>query len=424
MNNKQNILFVLPFLPYPMESGGHQALYNGIAAIHDDLNVFVAYQGDDDEKNRESVKGFLQQMPNVTLLPLLKAIHVETFKEKLIRCAKKYLKKVLRMENSLKCVSFGKIDCEWWKTTITPKDRDWLNHIHNACVAHNIGIVQIEMPWRIADVLAIPEEVKKVYVHHELGFVRRALEISKMESDVYAKACKFFADMNEVALLNLYDEIITLSPIDAQKLKNIGVKVPVYSSFAIVDSSKEILKDNGDGKRLTFIGPEVHVPNLVGITWFLDNCWNMLKERCPEMQLDIIGNWTEDKKTEYATKYKDVHFLGFVDNLYTAIKDSTMIVPITIGSGIRMKILEASSKGVPFVSTSVGAEGIPVKSGEDCFIADTPKDFVNAVLRLQDKSVRQCHIVHANNMVREHYSLEALRNNRLEIYGKLYSYSK
>lgn len=419
MNNKQNLLFVLPFLPYPMESGGHQALYNGIAAVKDDFNIFVMYEANDDEHYSNSVEQFLQHIPNAHVIPLLHEVYVETFKEKVVRKSKSLLKKMLGIGKTSVPVDSTESACAWWKTTVTPKDKTWLELIHQTCLTYHIDIVQIEMPWRVSDVLAVPDGIKKVYVHHELGFVRRELEIEKMGNSVYANVCKTFADMNEIALLNLYDEVVTLSPVDAQKLKAAGVKVPVCSSFAIIDSSKDIQEDKGNGKRLTFIGPEIHNPNFVGVTWFLENCWAKLKEKCPEMQFDIIGNWFEPRKEEYSAKYKDVHFLGFVDDLYAAIKDSTMIVPITIGSGIRMKILEASSKGVPFVSTSVGAEGIPVSSGENCFIADTPEAFVDCVLKLQDPDLRRQFAMNANKMVREHYSLEALRRNRLEIYEKL-----
>ena len=419
MNNKQNLLFVLPVLPYPMESGGHQALYNGIAAVKNDFNIFVVYEANDDEHYRVSVEQFLQHIPKAHVIPLLHEVHVETFKEKMVRKSKSLLKKMLGMEKTPAPADPIESACAWWKTTVTPDNKEWVELINRTCLEYHIDIVQIEMPWRVSDVLAVPDGVKKVYVHHELGFVRRQLVVAQMGKSVYAKACQAFADMNEIALLNLYDEVITLSPIDAQKLKDAGVKIPVYSSFAIIDSSKDIQEDKGNGKRLTFVGPEVHSPNLVGVTWFLDNCWAKLKEKCPEMQFDIVGNWSEPRKEEYSVKYKDVHFLGFVDDLYDAIKDSTMIVPITIGSGIRMKILEASSKGVPFVSTSVGAEGIPVTNGQNCFIADTPEDFVDGVLKLQDSDLRHQFAMNANRMVREHYSLEALRRNRLEIYEKL-----
>lgn len=421
---KQNLLFVLPFLPYPMESGGHQALYNGIAAVKDDFNVFVMYEAWDTEYYRASVKDFLQHIPNAHVIPLLHGVHVETFKEKVVRKGKSLLKKVLSMEKDPAPVDPIKDTCGWWKTTVTPENKEWLELIHQTCLQYHIDIVQIEMPWRVSDVLVVPDGIKKVYVHHELGFVRRELEIKKMGDSVYAKACQSFADRNEIASLNLYDAVITLSPIDTQKLVSVGVKSPVYSSFAIIDSSKEIKEDKGDGKRLTFIGPEIHNPNFVGVTWFLENCWTDLKEKCPNMKLDIIGNWSEPRKEEYSAKYKDVHFLGFVDDLYEAIKDSTMIVPITIGSGIRMKILEASSKGIPFVSTSVGAEGIPVRNGQDCFIVDTPEAFVGSILNLQKTDLRHQFAINANKMVREHYSLDALRKNRLAIYERLLQHAQ
>ena len=419
MNSKQNLLFVLPFLPYPMESGGHQALYNGIAAVKDDYNIFVMFQAVDDEHYHKSVNQFLEHIPNVQVIPLLSKVHIENFKEKVVRKSKSLLKKILGIKTVPVPVDPIKNTCNWWKTTITPAEKDWLELIHRTCLECHIDILQIEMPWRISDVLAVPDGIKKIYVHHELGFVRRELEMEKMENSVYAKACKAFADMNEIRLLNLYDEVITLSSIDAKKLVDAGVKSPVYSSFAIIDSSKEIQEDKGDGKRLTFIGPEIHNPNFVGVTWFLENCWSQLKEKCSDMQLDIIGNWSENRIKEYSLKYKDVHFLGFVDDLYAAIKDRTMIVPITIGSGIRMKILEASSKGVPFVSTSVGAEGIPVVNGQDCFIANTPDEFIESILKLQNPDLRHQFAENANMMIRIHYSLEALRKNRLEIYEKL-----
>lgn len=426
MSRKQNFLFVLPMLPYPMESGGHQALHNSIAAVMDDFNVFIVYEAQDTEEYRKAFDEISRKWHTVTFLPLLSKPHVETLEKKIIRYGKKLLKIITRSGNRKPNEADTRIRSltEWWKYTVTPDNRLWLKHIHNICVNYHIDIVQIEMPWIISDVLAIPSGIRKIYVHHELGFVRRKQEIEAIKEDIYAEVCRRFADMNEIALLNLYDMVITLSPVDAEKMKNMGVKVPIFPSFAVIDSPIQIKEDKGNGKRLTFIGPEIHNPNFVGITWFLDNCWGMLKKKCPEMQLDIIGNWSESRKDEYIAKYEDISFLGFVDNLEASVKDSTLIVPITIGSGIRMKILEASSKGIPFVSTSVGAEGIPLVSGEDCYIADSPEDFVNAVLDLQDSKIRNKFIKNANRMVREHFSLSSLRENRLNIYKNICKQSK
>ena len=117
------------------------------------------------------------------------------------------------------------------------------------------------------------------------------------------------------------------------------------------------------------------------------------------------------------SKYEDVFFLGYVDNLNATLKDSVMIVPITIGSGIRMKILEACSNGIPFVSTSVGAEGIPVVHGKHCFLANTPSEFVNAIINIQDADVQMKFVKNSALLIKKHYSLDSLRENRLSIYA-------
>jgi len=85
-----------------------------------------------------------------------------------------------------------------------------------------------------------------------------------------------------------------------------------------------------------------------------------------------------------------------------------------------MKILEASSLGVPFISTSVGAEGIPVESGKHCLIADTPTGFINAIFQMKNDNLRWTFIKNANLMVKEHYSLVSLRKNRLQLYTSLH----
>lgn len=418
MNDKKAILFILPWLPYPITSGGHQALYNGIAAVADNMNVLVAYEATDDTANHEAETVFLQRIPQVTLLPLLR----QPFKETVLQKCKRKAKKLARLfDNQIGRCTPTDAFVDWWKYTVTPSDASWMEHINKVCREHHVDIVQVEMPWRISDVFAIPEGIKKIYVHHELGFVCRELQMTSIKENVYVEACRRFTDKNEIMQLNEYDEVVTLSPIDTEKLIRAGVTVPVVSSFAIVDTYLSPEEDKGDGKRLTFVGPSEHNPNLVGVTWFLENCWDKLKQQVSDMQLDIVGKWSGQFITEFKQKYPDVHFLGFVDSLRDAIKDSTMIVPITIGSGIRMKILEASNIGVPFVSTHVGAEGIPVESGKHCFLADTPEAFVQGILKLQDSSLRQQFATNAYQMVKEHYSLAALRMNRLAIYEQVFA---
>lgn len=403
-----------------MKSGGHQALFNGIAAVKDDFNIYLTYEAWEGEEYRNAEQGFLNKIPMAHLLPLIHTIEKEKKSLKLLvfRKIKRFIHYILNIPyQQSKTENKHELEKEWLYN-ISPQSPAFFEHIHNICQNYEFDIIQVEMPRLISQVLTLPQNTKKVYVHHEIGFVRRNLEIQNRKS-IYAKACKKFADYNEINQLNLYDTIITLSPIDTVKLKDAGVIVPVKSSFSTIDSSPDLKIQTSDGKQLTFIGPDYHKPNLVGITWFLDNCWTLLKKKHPEYRLNIIGKWSEQHILEYTRKYSDVNFLGFVPNLQSVLKGTIMIVPITVGSGIRMKILEACSHGIPFVSTSVGAEGIPVENGIDCFITDNPNQFIDNIIKLQDSNLQKSFIINAHKMVQKNYSLEALRQNRKTIYETL-----
>ena len=83
MYMKQNLLFVLPFLPYPLVSGGHQAIFNGIDCVKDDFNIFIAYYvnwGFDDNVAEE----FKKRIPQATLLPMDTRRKAPNFKARII----------------------------------------------------------------------------------------------------------------------------------------------------------------------------------------------------------------------------------------------------------------------------------------------------------------------------------------------------
>lgn len=412
---KENILFILPGLPYPLKSGGHQAMYNSITAIRNDYNVFLAYDTWAEENSGNYEEEFSALFPEICLLPYrqnagssLRDIIVSGIS----KTAKAIYGKIKKKRKEFEL-------CQKWINDLWPRSDDWLSFIDRICTQNHFDIIQVEMPWMISQVLTLPKGPKKVFVHHELGFVRRELEQNSVGGlQYYVKAYKSIADIVEVGLLNMYDSVITLSSDDANKLIDKGVTIPVYPSFAVVDT-KEFSPVFGDGTTLSFVGPDSHSPNLIGVLWFLENCWANLKNMNPNYNLQIIGRWGDENKKAITEKYQDVRFLGFVDNLSANLKGTVMIVPITIGSGIRMKILEACSIGVPFVSTTVGAEGLHVIDGEHCFIADKPNDFVEKIVQLQEIDIQKKFVDNSNALVKMYFSKDALRDNRLSIYHDL-----
>lgn len=389
-------------------SGGHQAMYNGIRSLIGECHIFVTYpeKYEDDTTLRQS------QMSeslggDISFLPWKKPpVRKPTIVNRI---------NIILFSIYKSIISFGRKIQEPLFDTDLPLmcNPDFACHINQIILKEHIDIVQCEMLETIGLVDSLPNTVKKVFVHHELGFVKyRLLCESKGLTALFFKQLETFKN-NEIQSLNKYDLVFTLSSTDTAKLKEAGLKTPVLTSFAIVNPPAISTNACENPFELTFVGPSFHYPNVIGIKWFLENCWNELQRRDPRYHLRIIGQWRPSISNEILSHYSGVQFLGFVPDLFQCLRDTIMIVPITIGSGIRMKILEAASMGVPYVSTSVGAEGIPVTSGIHCFISDNSRDFIDCIQKLQDSTLRNAFIQNSHQMITENYSVEALRNNRI-----------
>lgn len=422
MENRKRILFVLPFLPYPMDSGGAQAIFNGIDVVKDDFEVFVTYRSfreSDSERERKLTELLSDQ---VAILPCVfpKTADVKpSLKQRMATLLFK-IEKRLRKAAGIDIPAKVRIPHKaWLGEDLFPKETFFMKHVLELVEEHQIDIVQCEMLRNIAIGLELPRRVRKVFVHHELGWVVHELELQGQQGDALEqKTYLDFYRACEVGLLNTYDDVITLSSVDAEKLKDAGVTVPIHTSLAVVNTSAKELLSTNLWNVLTFVGPECNTPNVEGLKWFLGNVWENLRLHDNSYRLRIIGNWSDKTISELLNGHEGVSYLGFVDDLSAAVKDTIIVVPITIGSGIRMKILEAASMGVPFVTTTVGVEGIPVENGVHCFVADTPEDFMEAIIKLKDSELRQRFAGNANRLVKEHYSLEALKKNRLEVYNR------
>ena len=134
--------------------------------------------------------------------------------------------------------------------------------------------------------------------------------------------------------------------------------------------------------------------------------------------LRVIGRWGEASRARFPSP--GIEFAGFVPDLENAVKGSVMLVPLRIGSGIRVKLLDAMSQGVPAVSTSIGCEGIPVRDGIDILIRDDASEFAAAAVELLNDRELRARLAHAGkNLLARFYSPEQVRKRRNEIYQKV-----
>lgn len=112
--------------------------------------------------------------------------------------------------------------------------------------------------------------------------------------------------------------------------------------------------------------------------------------------------------------------MGYVEDLREYLNGSIVLVPIRIGSGMRMKILDAVSSMASFVTTTKGVEGIDLRHNEECLIADSATDFAAAVIRLEaDKKLQVRLATQALKRLRELYNPQEMLERRLAVYDEI-----
>ncbi len=120
-------------------------------------------------------------------------------------------------------------------------------------------------------------------------------------------------------------------------------------------------------------------PNVDGLKWYLNNVHPLILEKEPKAFLTILGK----NPPKFCRNYPNVKVVGYVDKVQPYYNRSNLfIVPLFVASGVRMRIYEAMSMGLPVVSTSIGAEGIDAEEENGLFIANSPREFAEKVLFL------------------------------------------
>lgn len=398
-------------MPFPMMSGGDQAMFNNIIAVKDQWEVHVVFSVIKKRYHAARVDAFRQRLGNVTVAPF-----VYNHRQGLFHLYYWFIDQIAQrvgLKKNQDFLSDGLV------RSFLPVPLEYQSFVNDYVKKNDIHIVQMEMIDCLPFTLSLPSDVKKIFVHHEIRYVVTERKYSHLASNTYQRANVELSKMLEISLLNKCDAVVTLSATDALRLGKDGVTVPVYPSFATVDSQLNSAPSYEDGHQLVFIGPASHPPNVEGLNWFLSQCWDRLLEKDSAYCLKVIGRWPESLQKSYIEKYRQVTFAGFVPDLQEGIRNSIVIVPILSGSGIRMKILEAGVAGAPVVSTSVGAEGINLISGQDCFIADSCEGFVESIVKLNNRELRELMGGNIRSFVIRNYSIAALGENRSEIYRQV-----
>jgi glycosyltransferase involved in cell wall biosynthesis len=180
------------------------------------------------------------------------------------------------------------------------------------------------------------------------------------------------------------DGVYLCSAVDERRLldKVPGIRTAVIPNAADVDFYQPRSTDPpADGHTVLYFGLLSTVPNVDGVGYFARAIWPRIAAADPAARWKIVGG--RPPPLIQALAGPRIELTGFVPDLRPQLADAAVVVvPLRLGGGTRLKIVEAMAMGKAIVSTTLGAEGIEAVPGRDLFIADEPAGFADAVSRL------------------------------------------
>jgi polysaccharide biosynthesis protein PslH len=161
---------------------------------------------------------------------------------------------------------------------------------------------------------------------------------------------------------------------------------------------------------LVYVGTLTWEANIEGLIWFVEGCWGNLKKQFAELKFYIIGKKPDTRLIELSKKYPDIIITGFVEDLENYFtKCKVNVIPLRFGSGMKVKTINGLCRGIPMVTTTIGAEGLKVTNEKDIFIADDLSTFAEKIkLLLTDKTSWQNIAQESKKTAAQYYTWDSL----------------
>ncbi|MEY2433569.1 MAG: polysaccharide biosynthesis protein PslH [Acidimicrobiaceae bacterium] len=175
-------------------------------------------------------------------------------------------------------------------------------------------------------------------------------------------------------VVQAYDTVFTVSPDDAALLDGDPLVVPNG-----VDLQRFAPSPVPSNPSIVFTGHLAYLPNVDGVTWFCREVLPRVREQVPAAHVDIVGRIPVADVRDLAGPAVDVH--ADVETVAPYLASSRVaVIPLRLGSGTRLKALEAGAAGRPVVGTTVGLAGVPWRDGVSALIADDADSMARAIV--------------------------------------------
>jgi glycosyltransferase involved in cell wall biosynthesis len=189
----------------------------------------------------------------------------------------------------------------------------------------------------------------------------------------------------ELSILPRFDRVQVCSPENGAYLlsflPSLGGRID-DNRAGIATARYEFQPDGREPYTMLFLGSFRHTPNQEALDWFAFKVLPAVLKQTPKARLVIVGADAPPRHS-LPDLPENIEMRGFVEDVREPLaRYAIFVCPILSGSGMRVKLLEAFSAGIPVVSTRLGAEGLTSKDGDSCALADDPAEFAAKIVEL------------------------------------------
>lgn len=388
------VLMLTPYLPYPLVSGGQIRTYNLLKALSKthDITLFALIK---DEAERAHLSELQKYCKKITLFKRTK--HPFVPRNILLAGFSSYPFVVTRnlplgMKRAVqKELESGNYD---------------LIHAETFYMMPNIP------PTRTPIILA---EQTIEYLGYQ-DYMKKANPLLRPILAIDVTKIKYW----ERYYWNKADKLITMSDEDKQFIERElrhATNTSVVANGVDLDFFSATKKKLPKDPTVLFVGTFKWLPNIEAVEEIVHKIWPEVIAKLPTAKLKIVGFSPTNKILDYA-KDPSITVLGGIDDIREAFATSHMLLaPIRSGKGTRYKVLEAMITATPVVATTLAAEGIDLRNGENVLIADTPSSLADSTIRLlTNKPLQQKMGLAGQELVRQNYSWDTIAKELDHVY--------
>ena len=267
-------------------------------------------------------------------------------------------------------------------------------------------------PLIVCDWHNVESELMSQYAERELRYLRRT----------YARRTARLMNEFEERALREFDAHIVVTKKDAAHLRHISPAARIFVIGNGVDTEhySSSVSAATNRNRIVFVGSMDYHANINAVVEFTRAVWPEVRQQKRELTFTIVGRDPVAEVRQLAA-IQGVEVTGTVGDVRPFYQQAVAaIVPLKVGGGSRLKILEAMAAGVPVVSTALGAEGLAVLNNENILIANTTEELREAIISMAVNQLLRERIAAAGRaLVLERYDWSRLGANLFEIYQQL-----